>query len=92
MEERSKLTKILLQVDLKVEQLLHDVESSLKLSKTDTIGMCLPTISVPSFDTNIQNHTSFRKQFVVAVRNKDSLQDVEKLVYLKDAVKDSPAS
>ena len=91
MEKRSKVKKLLLQVDLKVDRLLHDVESSPKFHKTDITGICLPKISVPSFDGNILNWTSFWEQFEVAVHNKHNLQDVEKLAYLKDVVKDSPA-
>ena len=85
-DERSKVRELLLQVDLKVERLLHDVESSPKINKQDTIGIRLPKISVPSFDGNILNWTSFWEQFEVAVHNK---QDVEKLAYFKDEMKDS---
>ena len=42
MDGTSKVRKLLLQVDLKVERLLHDVESSLKINKPDTIGIRLP--------------------------------------------------
>ena len=55
MDKRSKVKKLLLQVDLKVERLLHDVESSFKINKTDTVRIRLPNISVQSFDKNILN-------------------------------------
>ena len=51
--------KVLLKVDLKIERLLQDMESSPTLSK--------------------------------AVDSQDSLRGVEKLAYLKDVAKDSPA-
>ena len=54
-EERSKVKKVLLQVDLKVEQLLQDVESSPKISKAEAPGICFPKISISSFDRNILN-------------------------------------
>ena len=91
MEERSKVRKILLEVDLKIERMLHDVECSPKINKADTVGIRLPKISVPTFDGNILNWTTFWEQFEVTVHNKDHLQDVEKLAYLRDAVKGGPA-
>ena len=91
MEERSKVKKVLLKVDLKVDRLLLDVESSPKVGKAEAPGIRLPKISVPSFDGNILNWTSFWEQFEVAVHSNDFLRDVEKLAYLRDAVKNSPA-
>ena len=91
MEERSKVKKVHLQVDLNVEWLLQDVESSTKFSKAEAPGIRLPKFSIPSFDGNILNWTSFWKQFEIAVHSKDILRDVKKLMYLKDAVYDSPA-
>ena len=67
------------------------MESSPKLGKAEAPGIRLPKIGVPSFDGNILNWTSFWEQFEVAVYSKDILRDVEKLAYLKDAVKNSPA-
>ena len=93
-EERSKVKKVLLKIDLKVKavkQLPQDVESSPKLSKAEAPRIRLPKISVPSFNGNILNWTSFWEQFEVASDSQDSLRDVDKLAYLKDAVKDSPA-
>ena len=48
MEERSKVKKVFLQVhvDLKVEQLLQDVENSPKHSKAEAPGISLSKISV----------------------------------------------
>ena len=37
------------------------------------------------------NWVSFWEQFEIAVHTKEGLRDVEKLAYLKDAVKDGPA-
>ena len=74
MDEKSKMRKLLLQVDLKVEQLLHDVELSSKVNKTDTVGIRLPEINVLPFDGNILNWTSFWEHFEVSVHNKHGLQ------------------
>ena len=59
MEERSKVRKILLEVDLKIERTLHDVECSPKINKADRIGIHLPKISVPTFDRNMLNWITF---------------------------------
>ena len=90
MEEKSKVKEILLRVDLKIERLMLDLESSPKVSGTE-VGIRLPKISVPTFDGNMLNWTSFWEQFEIAVHSKEGLRDVEKLAYLKDAVKDGPA-
>ena len=58
MEERSKINKVLLQVDLKVEWLLQDMGNSSKVSKAEAPRIHLPKISVPSFNKNILNWTS----------------------------------
>ena len=55
MEEKSKVKKVLLKVDLKAERLLQDVESSPKFSKAEAPKLRLPKISVPSFDGSILN-------------------------------------
>ena len=68
-------------VRVKIERMLHDVECSPKITKADTAGIRLPKISVPTFDGNILNWTTFWKQFEVTVHNKDHLQDVEKLAF-----------
>ena len=86
-----KVKKVLFQVYLKVERLLRDVENSTKISKAETPRVRFPKINVPSFDWNILNWTSFSEQFEVPVDCQDSLRDVKKLAYLKDAEKDSPA-
>ena len=58
-EEWLKVKKVLLQVDLKVEQLMQDVENSPKISKAEARRIRLPKIGVPSFDANILNWTFF---------------------------------
>ena len=92
MEERSKVKKVLLQVDLKVQQLLKAMDISPKISKAEAPGIHLLKISVPTFEWNIVNWTLIWEQFDVAV-HKDNLQDVEKLAYMyfEDVVKDNPA-
>ena len=54
-------------------------------------GSQLPRIEVPTFDGNPLNWRMFWEQFDCAIYNKPQLTDSEKLKYLKDALKDSPA-
>ena len=74
---------------IKIEQLLDDQSTSSQPTHQPCIR--LPKISIPTFNGNLLNWTSFWKQFEVTVHSKDNLQDVEKLAYLKDVVKDTPA-
>ena len=55
MKERFKVRKILLEVDLKFERMLQDVECSLKINKTDTVGFRLTKISVSTFDGSMEH-------------------------------------
>ncbi len=82
-----------------VEQPIFD--SSLKIKKllqpqthsgtTDSKGIKLPKLEVPTFDGNILNWKSFWEQFCVSIHNRPSLSDSEKLVYLQSALKESSA-
>lgn len=67
------------------------MENSPKLGKAEAPGIHLPKISVASFDGNILNWTSYWEQFEITVHNKDILRDIEKLAYLRDAVKSTVA-
>ena len=53
-------------------------------------GLCLPKISVPSFDGNLRNWNTFWEQFEIAIHLKEQLMDAEKLAYSKDNLKDGP--
>ena len=59
MVERSKVKKVLLKADSKVEQLLHDVENSSIVTKAEAPKSHLLKISFQFFDGNILNWTSF---------------------------------
>ena len=54
-------------------------------------GVKLPKLDVPTFDGNILNWQTFWEQFSVAVHNRSSLSDAEKLVYLRHSLKDGSA-
>ena len=56
-------------------------------SSVDTKGIKLPKLDVPTFDGNILNWKTFWEQFNVAVHDRSSLTDSEKLAYLRHALK-----
>ena len=64
---------MLLQVDVKVEQLLQDVRNSPKISKAEALSIRLLKINVPTFDGNFLNWASFWDEFEVAVLSQDNL-------------------
>ena len=76
-----------------MKQLLHEQTSSPKLSGVchATTGVKLPKISIPTFDGNIMNWSSFWEQFEVSIHKKENLEGVEKLAYLRHALKDGSA-
>ena len=86
---RLTLKSVLFKFKIKIKQLFDDQSASSQPSSQPVIK--LPKITVPTVNGNILNWTSFWEQFEVTVHSKNNLQDVEKLVYLKDAVKNSPA-
>ena len=57
-------------------------------------GVKLPKLNVPTFNAfngKILHWTQFWKQFCVAVHNRTNLSDTEKLVYLRQSLKDGTA-
>ncbi len=54
-------------------------------------GVKLPKLEAPSFDGKFTNLVSFWEQFNVAIHSRTTLSDVEKLAYLRNALKDGSA-
>ena len=54
-------------------------------------GINLPRIKIPTFDGNIFNWRLFWEQFQATVHDKPHLEEVDKVTYLRDALKDGPA-
>ena len=48
-------------------------------------------INVLTFDGDVLNWNSFWQQFNLVIHSKAQLNNAEKLVYLRDALKDGPA-
>ena len=61
------------------------------LATTDSTGVKLPKLGVPTFDGNIIHWKQFWDQFTVAVHSRTSLSNAEKTVYLQHAIKDGSA-
>ena len=60
-------------------------------SPSESKGVRLPKLEVPTFDGDILNWRSFWEQFSVSVHSRPSLSDSEKLVYLQQSLKDGSA-
>ena len=60
-------------------------------TKSKGTSIKLSKLSIPKFDGDVLNWRTFREQFQVSIRYRDQLSNVEKLVYLKDVLKDGPA-
>ena len=79
---------------LKLIKLTHDQEKREHRTTDEASaspGVRLPKISIPTFDGKILSWKSFWEQFDATIHSKAGLNDIEKLTYLQDALKDSPA-
>ena len=67
-------------------------ETKRKLIVLPMMGeLSLPRIEILTFDGNILNWWLFWEQFQVAVHDKPHLEEVDKLTYLRVALKEGPA-
>ena len=80
---------------LKLIKLTHDREKREHRTTDEASaspGVRLSKISIPTFDVIIlAGWKSFWEQFDTTIHSKVGLNDIEKLTYLQDALKDSPA-
>ena len=60
-------------------------------SSSDSSGVKLPKLDVPTFDGNILNWRAFWEQFSVSVHDRAMLSHSEKLVYLQQSLKGGSA-
>ena len=89
-DHESNLDKALSDLSLQIRRLLSDRATSSTTKETKS-GTKLPRINVPTFDGNILNWNNIWQHFDVAIHRKAQLKDAEKLVYLRDALKDGLA-
>ena len=83
------MDKALFDCSLSIKKALKPLDHD--SSPTDSNGIKLPKLDVPTFDGNILNWKSFWEQFCVSVYSRTSLSDSEKLVYLQNALKGGSA-
>ena len=97
MAKESAIEKALFDINLKISHLhqqqakFEETESFPRDTNMYSTGVKLPKISVPSFNRNLLNWSSFWEQFNIAIRSKEQLTDAEKLAYLKNSLKDGQA-
>ena len=77
---------------LLIKERLKTVHCSTASSASkDGNGVRLPKLDVPTFSVDILNWQTFWEQFCVSVHDHSHLSNAEKLVYLRQAVKDGSA-
>ena len=76
-------------MSLEIMRRLCMPESTTPTAKTR--GVKLPKIDVPMFDGDILHWQTFWEQFSVAIHDRTSISDAEKLVYLRHSLKDGSA-
>ena len=94
LERASEIERTLFGLRVKITRLMEQTkkEPSPKVVEPPLMaGVNLPRIEIPKFDSNILNWRSFWEQFQAAVHDKPQLSEVDKLTYLRDAVKGGPA-
>lgn len=84
-----RLDKVIFDCGHEVRKLLG---SSVASSHGDSKGVKLPKLEVPHFDGSPLNWSTFWEQFCVSVHDQSKITDSEKLVYLRQALKDGPAT
>ena len=85
----AKLEKLIFDCSLSLKKLLKN--RTTETSVSDSKGVKLPKLDVPTFNGDILNRRSFWEQFCMSVHNPTTLSTSEKLVYLQHALKDSSA-
>ena len=86
----------------RLEKLLFDTSHKIKKSSTtppvepssaasDSAGVKLPKLGVPTFDDNLIHWKQFWEQFIVTVHDRSNLSNAEKSVYLQHAIKSGSA-
>ena len=87
---QAALEKIIFDCSLNIKKLLH-TRVTTSAPSSDTKGVKLPKLDVPTFNGDILCWKTFWEQFCVSVHDRSSLSDSEKLVYLQHALKDGTA-
>ena len=81
-----ELERLIFDSDLIIKKLLVTTPSV-----SDSKGVSLPKLVVPTFDGRFTNRISFWEQYDIAIRHHTTLSDVEKLAYQNGSLKDGSA-
>ena len=84
------LREALFELSLQIRRLLQDRPSNPSTLKSES-RVRLLKIDVPTFDRNIINWNMLWEQFDMSINSQTQLTNVEKLAYLRHALKDRPA-
>ena len=87
---QSDVEKAIFDCLLSIKKLLH-TPASTSPPPSDTKGVKLPKLDVPTFNGDILTWKTFWEQFCISVHDRSTLSDSEKLVYLQHALKDGTA-
>ena len=90
--QHAKLEKHQFSCSHKVRKLLNShAPISVLAPVADGKGLKLPKLEVPTFDGDVLHWRQFWEQFSISVHDRSHLTDVEKFVYLQQAVKNGSA-
>ena len=82
-------------LSLKIKKLLHNPSHVNDLMPTaqpsESKGVKLPKIDVPTFDGELLHWQTFWEQFCIAIHDRKDVSNTEKLVYLRHSLKDGSA-
>ena len=87
----SKLEKLLFNTSHKIKKLLTVAPAESASTTTDSMGVKLPKLDVPTFDGNLIHWKQFWEQFSVSVHDRSNLSNAETIVYLQHAIKGGSA-
>ena len=88
LEWTKRIKESLFNLSLRLKWLKFD--QSPGMTSASVLGVKLPKLEVPTFDWNIMNWTAFWEPFNALINLKE-LNDVYKLTYFRQALKDGPA-
>ena len=92
MEAHKGLEQSMFDCSLHIKQLLRgSKDHNSSSTASDSKGDRLPKLDVPTFNGDILSWQTFWEQFCVSVHERPHLSDAEKLVYLRQALKDGTA-
>ena len=90
LQSQSAVEKAIFDCSLDIKKLLHS-HASASSPSSNTKGVKLPKLDVPTFNGDLLGWKTFWERFCISVHDRPTLSDSEKLVYLQHALKDGTA-